>query len=32
MLLMVEKGFRGTLYHSLHRYEKDNNKYMKNVD
>ena len=29
---MVEKGFRGGIYHAIHRYEKANNKYMKNYD
>ena len=32
MLLIVEKGFRGGIYHSVHRYAKANNKYMKNCD
>ena len=26
---MVEKGFRGEICHSIHRYAKANNKYMK---
>ena len=30
MLLMVEKGIRGTICHVIHRYAKANNKYMKN--
>ena len=32
MLLMVEKGIRGGIYHAIHRYAKSNNKYMKNCD
>ena len=32
MLLMVEKGIRGGICHAIHRYEKANNKYMKNYD
>ena len=30
MLLMVEEGIRGGICHSIHRYAKMNNKYMKN--
>ena len=30
MLLMVEEGIRGGICHSIHRYFKANNKYMKN--
>ena len=30
MLLMVEEGLRGGICHSIHRYAKVNNKYMKN--
>ena len=30
MLLMVEKGITGGLCHSITRYSKANNKYMKN--
>ena len=29
MLLMVEKGIRGGICHSIYRYAKGNNKYMK---
>ena len=29
MLLMVQKGIRGGIYHSDYRYAKSNNKYMK---
>ena len=32
MLLMVEKGIRGGICHAIHRYEKANNKCMKNYD
>ena len=32
MVLMVEKGVRGGIYHAIHRYAKANNKYMKNYD
>ena len=32
MLLMVEEGMRGGICHSIHRYAKANNKYMKNYD
>ena len=32
MLLMVEKGIRGRICHSVHRYARANNKYMKNYD
>ena len=32
MLLMVEKGIRGTICHSIHTYAKANSKYMKNYD
>ena len=29
MLLMVEKGIRGGIYHAIHRYVKANSKYIK---
>ena len=32
ILLMVEKGIRGGICHTIHRYAKANNKYMKNCD
>ena len=32
MLLMVEEGIGGGIYHAIHRYAKANNKYMKNYD
>ena len=32
MLLMVEKGIRGVICHSKHRYAKANNKYMQNYN
>ena len=32
MLLMVEKGIKGGIYHAIYRYAKANNKYMKNYD
>ena len=32
MFLMVEKGIRGRIYHSTHRYAKANNKYMRSYD
>ena len=32
MLLMVEEGIRGGICHSIHRYAKANNKYMKIYD
>ena len=32
MLLMVEKGIRGRISHSIHRYAKANNKYIKDHD
>ena len=32
ILLMVEKGIRGEICHSIYRYAKANNKYMKDYD
>ena len=32
MLLMVEEGIRSGICHSIHRYAKANNKYMKNYN
>ena len=32
MLLIVEEGIRGGICHSIHRYSKANNKYMKNYN
>ena len=32
MLLMVEEGIRGGICHSIQRYTKTNNKYIKNYD
>ena len=32
MLLIVEEGIRGLICHSIHRYAKANNKYMKNYN
>ena len=32
ILLMVEKGIRGGIFHAIHRYSKANNKYMKDYD
>ena len=32
MLLMVENGIRGGIFHSIYQYTKANNKYMKDCD
>ena len=32
MVLMVQKGIRGRICHSVYRYSKANNKYMKDYD
>ena len=32
ILLMVEKGITGGIFHAIHRYAKANNKYIKNYD
>ena len=32
MLLMLEEGIRSGICHSIHRYVRANNKYMKNYD
>ena len=32
MLLLVEKGVRGAICHSIYQYAKANNKYMKDYD
>ena len=32
MLLIVEKGIRGGIFHAIHRYAKAKNKYMKDHD
>ena len=32
MLLMVERGIRGGIFHAIHRYLKANNRYMKDYD
>ena len=32
LLLMVKKGIRGGICHALHRYAKENNKYIKNYN
>ena len=32
MLLMVEKGIRGGICHSIYTFAKSDNKYMKNYD
>ena len=32
MLLIVEKGIKGEIFHSIYRYAKASNKYMKDYD
>ena len=32
MLLMIKKGIRGGIYHSIYRYAKASNKYIKDYD
>ena len=32
LLLMIEKGFKGGIYHAIHSYEKTNGKYIKDYD
>ena len=32
MVLMVQKGIRGRICHSIYRYSRANNKYMKDYD
>ena len=32
MLLMMEEGIRGGIYHSIYQYAKANDKYMKDFD
>ena len=32
MLLMIEKGIKEGIFHSIDRYAKTNNKYMKDYD
>ena len=32
MLLMVQKGIRGRICHSIYQYAEPNNKYMKDYD
>ena len=32
ILSMVEKGIRGGVYHAIHQYAPQNNKYMKNYN
>ena len=32
MILMIEKGIRGGIWHAIHQYAKANNNYMKYCD
>ena len=32
MIMMVEKGIRGVIFHAIHRYTKANNKFIKNYN
>ena len=32
MLLILEKGIRGGIFHEIHRYAKANNKYIKHYE
>ena len=31
MLMMIDKGIRGGICHAIHRYSKENNKYIKKL-
>ena len=31
MLMIVEKGMKGAIYHAIHRYAKGSNKYIKKL-